>query len=190
MRQATVTLAAALLLTGAASARPNMVGNGGFETGDFTSWTQFGNTSFTGVFGTFAGVSPTHGVSQAYFGPLGSTGGISQSLAVTAGDIVDISFDLYNFGGSPNEFYADIGGTNLLSLFNTGAFTYTTFTYTGVVVGATGDAISFTTRQDPSYWLLDNVSVDLSSHAIIPLPSAAGMGFAGLMGLAGRRRQR
>ncbi len=69
------------------------------------------------------------------------------------------------------------------------AFTYTTFTYTGVVVGATGDAISFTTRHDLSYWLLDNVSVDLSSHAIIPLPSAAGMGFAGLIGLAGRRRR-
>jgi hypothetical protein len=27
----------------------NLVGNPGFETGTFSSWTQFGNTGFTGV---------------------------------------------------------------------------------------------------------------------------------------------
>ena len=31
------------------SARANLVTNGGFETGDFTGWTQGGNTGFTGV---------------------------------------------------------------------------------------------------------------------------------------------
>ncbi len=60
---------------------PNLVVNGDFETGNFSSWTQWGNPGFTGVdcfdgcFGNFA----------AFAGPFESTGGIQQDLATTVG---------------------------------------------------------------------------------------------------------
>jgi len=74
----------ALGVSGLASA--NIVANGSFETGDFTGWTQIGNTGFTGVEcpgAPFAG--PGDGNCDAFFGPVGSTGGITQNLATVAG---------------------------------------------------------------------------------------------------------
>ena len=42
-------LCAVLLIAFACHASANLVTNGGFETGDFTGWTQSGNTGFTSV---------------------------------------------------------------------------------------------------------------------------------------------
>lgn len=103
----------------------NLVMNGSFETGDFTGWTQFGNTGFTGVQGNFAGVNPEDGSFQAYFGPVGSLGGISQDLATVAGQSYDISFYLYNFGGTPSEYSAQFGSTVLTDVVNPPGFGYT-----------------------------------------------------------------
>src|SRR5689334_4677324 len=59
-------LAGALLLGMAGRANANLVANGDFETGDFTGWAQFGDTSFSGVDGT----APQAGSFAAFFGPL------------------------------------------------------------------------------------------------------------------------
>ena len=80
-----LTLAAAATLSYATPAFANFVANPGFETGDFTDWTQFGNTGFTGVQGDFAGVPPHSGNFQAFFGSVDSTGGIFQDLTTVAG---------------------------------------------------------------------------------------------------------
>lgn len=188
MKRSVLALGAALLAApGAASARPNIVVNGGFETGNFSGWTQFGNTVQTFVGGVFI-VSPTEGLSQGVFGPAAPSGGISQALAVSAGDIVNISFDLFADGTAANSFSADLGSTNLVSLSAFTVYGYQTYTYTNVVVGADNDALSFDFENYPSYWLIDNVQVELVL-AQVPMPSAAGLGFASLMGLAGRRRR-
>jgi len=76
--------------------------NHSFETGDYTGWTQFGNTSFSPVIGpAFGTFFPTDGSFQASFGPQGSTGGITQDIVTTPGTTYEIVFDLFNFGGSP-----------------------------------------------------------------------------------------
>src|SRR5271169_2184183 len=94
----------------------NLVTNGSFETQDFTGWTQFGNTDFTGVDCNNAndfGVSPTNGVCQAFFGPIGTKGGIDQAPVVSATALYTVSFDMANLGGTPNSFEADLGAVTL-----------------------------------------------------------------------------
>jgi len=54
--------------------------NCGFETGDFTGWTQSGNTGFTSVTGSFGGIAPNSGNFPACMGPVGSDGLLSQTF--------------------------------------------------------------------------------------------------------------
>ena len=150
-------IAGLALFASAAQASPNLVANGSFETGDFTSWTQFGNTGFTGVTGNFI-TPPSDGAFQATFGQVGSTGGIFQSIATGTNKTYIVSFDLFSPGGTPNSFAADFGG-NLLSVTDAAAFGYTTFTYMVTVSGGPTNLI-FTTQQDPSGSTLTPASRD------------------------------
>jgi hypothetical protein len=174
----------------AASAAPssaNSIVNGSFETGTLASWTQFGNTGFAGVQGNFGGVNPTDGAFQAFFGPVGSTGGIAQTIATTIGQSYVFSFDLHNFGGTPSSVAASFGGTTVLSLANPGAFNYTSFLFPVVATGAS-TAVTFTFRQDPSFFLLDNVSVE-AVGAAVPEPASMLLLGSGLAGIAARFRR-
>ncbi len=172
-------LAATAIVIAAPAAATNVVVNGGFETGDFSGWTQFGNTGFTGVATTFFG-APSEGSFQAYFGPVGSFGGISQTLTLGAGTHV-VSFDLGQSSGNGN--YVDFGGTQLLANVgdNGGAFVHYSFT---VAAGA-NPTLTFGFQNDPSYYVLDNVSVSGVPEASTWAMLIAGFG---LVGLAARRR--
>jgi hypothetical protein len=161
----------------------NLAVNGSFETGDFTGWTQFGDTSFTTVeFGSFNEL-PTDGNWQAVFGPTGGIGGIRQSFA-SAGTY-NVSFDLANTSGSFSS--VDFGGINLLS--NVGDSTYTSYLF-NVTVGA-NSTLSFSFQNTPDYYSLDNVVVELASGTV-PEPDTWAMLIAGfgLTGAAMRRRRR
>jgi len=155
-----------------ASAATNLVQNGSFETGDFTDWTQFGNTGFTGVTsGCFDAGCPTDGSDLAYFGPVGSTGGITQNLGNFT-SFFDVFFDLSNNSG--NFFLADLGGTQLL--LNPPNEGVTHYEFHHVAAGANA-ALTFTTRNDPAYYTLDNVSV-----VAVPEPAAWALMLTGFLG--------
>src|SRR5438874_8646968 len=80
-----------------------LVTNGSFETGDFTGWTQVGNTGFSGVECPGVGFAgPGDGACDAFFGPVGSDGGISQVLNTVPGKQYNIRFDFQPDGGTPS----------------------------------------------------------------------------------------
>ena len=161
--------------------RANLIANGGFETGDFTDWTWYGNQGATGV-NSFAGDTGNY---SAYLGAVGELDYLSQSFSTTVGDIYQVSFYFYGINDSYQEFDALFGAsqtlptenvlstyfglTDLLSLGGpnaavAGSFglsdpnTWQTYTY-DVTAGTTDSMLLFASRQDPSYDHLDDVSV-------------------------------
>jgi PEP-CTERM motif len=179
---------AALALGSTQASAAELVQNGGFQTGTFAGWTQSGNTGFTGV-SNGAGNASTFG---AFLGPVGSIGTLTQMLNTVAGQTYTISFDYRNLqAAATNTFQVLFGGVQIYAS-GAGGFpsAYTTFSgFTGTSTGAQ-TALVFNFRQDPSYYYLDNVSVQ--GLAAVPEPASWMMlllGF-GMVGSVMRSRRR
>ena len=187
--KASFILAGVALAFATPAAAQELVTNGGFETGNFNGFTQTGNTGYTTV--TPAPLFVASGAYGATFGPVGSTGGITQTLSTNAGQSYLISFDLQNlFGGTPNFYEVLFGGVSLFTATNSAAFGYTNFSTTATALGVSTD-LAFNFRHDPTFFALDNVSVTAVNGAV-PEPATWAMmliGF-GAMGVSMRRRRR
>lgn len=173
----------AIGLSLAGSAQANMVNNGGFETGDFTGWTPTGNTGFQGVQCPGPGPTVAQGNCSAFFGAVGSPGGITQNLSLVAGHDYFLSFAWLPDGGTPSSFSASLGGVTLVNLTNPAASA--TFRNFGLAFTATAatEALAFSIRDDPGFMFLDAVSV-------VPEPASVGLlGIALAAMFAGLRRR-
>jgi hypothetical protein len=185
-------LGSAVLATVAVSgASAQIVNNGGFETGSFAGWTQFGNTLLNDV---AVGDGAQHsGTYLAAFGSTGSTGGITQALSTTAGDSYTFSFWLAEQGGGsgPMTVEADWNGASVFTLSNPGAFNYVLESFTETAA-SNSTPISFTFRDDPSFFLLDDVTVTDNSVAgsVTPEPATMTLMATGLVAMAGIGRRR
>ncbi len=176
----------ALALAAAAtpSSAAELVTNGGFETGDFTGWTLGGNTGFSGVNSS----SAHSGNYGAYFGQVGSTGTLSQLLNTVAGQTYTVSYWLSNLGGPTDSFEASIGGQVLQTFSNANAFQYFNFSFTAPVSGSPS-LLQFTFRQDPSYWHIDDISVE-GLRGGVPEPATWAMLIFGFFAIGATMRRR
>jgi hypothetical protein len=142
-----------------------VVKNGGFEAGDFSNWTQSGNTSLT----TVSSLAHRAGTYGAQFGPSGTPGFISQNLATYPGQPYLISCWLKSDGSTPNRFLATWNGQTLIDQTNLGNFGWTNLHFIATATGPES-ILSFGLRDDASYLYLDEISV-------IPVPIVTNGGF-------------
>ena len=122
------------------------------------------------------------GSCNAFFGPVGTLGGIQQTLATTAGAQYFISFIFNSDGGTPGNFIVDFGGQNLLNLVNPPSAGNQTFAFNAIATAAS-TVLKFQFRDDPGFVLLDGVQV-------IPEPASLGLVSLALLGLAASRRRK
>jgi len=135
----------------------SIVQNGGFETGDFTGWTQSGDASETQI--TTDSSYVHSGNYSAILGPPSTPGYLSQNLATYPGQTFLLSFWLSNpSGGTPNQFQALWNNTLVVAQTN---LTSTAWNNFQILVAATGTVtpLQFGIIDQQDFLALDDISV-------------------------------
>jgi len=154
---------------------PNLVQNPGFESGDFRHWTLSGNNDY------YTYVAPP-GYSGNYSAHLGARGEynhpknnhLTQKLShLVEEGVYVVSFWLENISSEPNPHPAAATNQFDLLLDNTllqashnvpdSWFTYYYYNFTATAASHSLK-IRFNTRNNPNYFLLDDVSVQLDYY--------------------------
>jgi uncharacterized repeat protein (TIGR03803 family) len=134
-----------------------LIQNGGFETGSFSSWTETGNLTDCSV--SSSPISVYAGKYGALLGSPGSLGYLSQSLPTVAGQDYLISLWLDSPDGlGPNEFMVDWNGMPVFDEVNIGAIGWTNLQFI-VTATDTNTDMEIGFRDDSSFLGLDNVQV-------------------------------
>lgn len=175
MRKGSARSIVCLLGLASAAQADNLVQNGNFQTGDFSNWTFTGSS-------TNISVQPGLGRAGSYGAFFANTDlrGIRQTLSVKPDSRIQVSFWLFSYDGgfNQNEFQVSLGGTTIFSGTNVGPFGYTEFTGTFDVIPA-NPVLEFRFRNTPANFRLD----DITAVNLVPLPTGAAVGLAGLAGV-------
>jgi len=156
----------------------NIVQNGGFETGNFSSWTLTGDLANTFVSFAF----PLSGVYSALFGATNAPEFISQPLATSPGQAYTLSFWVMGSGdgggGITNEFILKWGDTTLLDQVNPVIPDWTIMQF-AVTANAAVTVLTFGGRNNQDYIYLDDVSVAIpetqSAPTFLSVTNASGL---------------
>jgi len=131
--------------------------NGGFETGDFTGWTELGDSSDTGV--SSDAIYVESGNDAAMLGPIYGYGTLSQTFGTTQGACYQVSFWLaLDDYGIPNDFVLSFTGLTLLNISNSYGFGLTYYQYDVVALSSRSELL-LAFYDLPGYFYLDDVSV-------------------------------
>lgn len=155
----------------------NIVVNGGFETGDFTGWTESGDNParcFPAVSVEDLGptsfcppsvntMPPHSGQYAAFFNyaPSVGVGTISQTLSTTSGESYNLTFWVNTFTNptTPNQLIVDWGGQQLFDLVNINTNNSYVEYSSNVVAMGSNTILEFIGTNTPSSTGLDDVSV-------------------------------
>lgn len=134
---------------------PNIVQNGGFETGNLDYWTDFEFGQVMIDDGT-SGISPHSGTFLADL--WGGPDILYQTLSTTAGTKYTLSFWFNNTFADPNQFQVSWNGQTLLNVTNLVAPDWTNFQFLVTASGAS-TLLQFGFQDDSAFLGLDDVSV-------------------------------
>jgi hypothetical protein len=152
---------------------PQLVKNGGFESGNFNNWTPSGDND--GNEFVYNDSSYAHsGNYCALFQPHTGLYYLSQNITTTPGQLYLVSFWMLNyFNASPSDFLVNWAGTNLVNLTNVAPnYAWTQMQYLVTATGSSS-ALQFGIQYDGTtgqYLGLDDVSVTEAQVPKFQLP--------------------
>lgn len=175
---AALPLAAAIAVTAStnATAAPpikNLVTNGGFETGDFTGWTQSVTTGMSVATLPIIGLTTVYDGTHVALLSSASSADLSQTVATQKNKTYRLTYHInmgYSAGSSVSIRGEVMDGATTLDYRSDSDITYTlwqerTFTFKAISSSTT---LKFTFTNPSGYWALDGVSVVIL-HGKLPV---------------------
>jgi hypothetical protein len=155
MKAHTKIICMILLLLAPIAVEANLVTNPGFETADFTGWTQSGIFWFTYVSET----NPHSGQYEASLGPFDAMSYLSQALITVPGVTYEISWWLATSDDpADNHFMVKFGDTVLFDQTGITFQPWTKYTFTAMAT-TTSTTLQFGFANRPGFFFLDDVDV-------------------------------
>jgi PEP-CTERM motif len=175
-----------LVLPHAALADPNLVQNGGFETGDFTGWSLSGDTGSAFV----SNNNPHSGTFAANFDPVGDYVYLSQDLSTTPGLNYNLIFWHIWVDRPPADFQVFWNGQLIYDEANFTSYPWTETSINNLLAtsGQTELTFGFMASDSQSLWSLDDVSV--TPQGTTPEPTSILLLGSGILGIAGILRRK
>lgn len=187
-------LGIALAVPGANDARANLIQNGDFETGNFSSWTKTGNTAMAGVpfFGEGSTVQDGHYFAVFNAGNATPNGTLSQIFTTLAGTTYSLVYDYGANGGQIQSITttvtdagnADVLGTQFATLPSpSGSLAQFSLTFTAE---SSSSVLTFTDYSgNPT-----NSTDGFIDNVYVPEPASLTILAIGVAGLAARTRRK
>jgi hypothetical protein len=178
-------LVLSLALPHAVLASPNLVQNGGFETGDFTGWSLSGDTGSAFV----SNNDPHSGQFAANFDPVNGFVYLSQDLNTTPGVDYNLIFWPKWIDIPPDILQVDWNGQLIFSQSNVTSYPWTEISINNLLAtsGQTELTFGFMMTDAQSLWKLDDVTV---TPQTTPEPGTMMLFGSGILGIAGVLRRR
>jgi PEP-CTERM motif len=179
-------LVLSLALPHTAWASPNLVQNGGFETGDFTGWSLSGDTGSALV----SNNDPHSGQFAANFDPVGDYLYLSQDLSTTPGLNYSLFFWPKWVDYPIDHIQVFWNGALVFDQANSTSYPWTETSVNNLLAtsGQTELTFAFMAGDSQSLWSLDDVSV--TAQSTTPEPGSIMLLGTGILGIAGMLRRK
>ena len=165
-------------LMGGESLAQNLVSNPGFEASDLSAWTITTDSPDGAAIAIYNSLAFS-GTQCVYFAQTGYFDHLTQTISTLVGQTYTLTFmvaanpDFTPSPGAVQQFEVFWGGTRIYSRSDNASHPYQQISVLNLSASGASTLLTFSGRNDPGAYYLDDVSLTASGMAVVPVPESS-----------------